>query len=42
MAVAEIGTEEILAEIQRLKNQLHVETQNYRDQQQLEQLEVQK
>ena len=42
MAVQDISTEQILVEIQKIKNILYVETQNYRDQQQLQQIEAQK
>jgi hypothetical protein len=42
MAVQDISTEQILVEIQKIKNLLYVETQNYRDQQQLQQIEAQK
>ena len=42
MAVQDISTEQILVEIQKIKNLLYVETQNYRDQQQLHQIEAQK
>jgi len=32
MAISDVNTDEILSEIARIKNYLHVETQNYRDQ----------
>ncbi len=40
MAMSDISTEQILTEIQKIKNLLYVETQNYRDQLQLEQIDA--